>query len=148
MALEIAKEGNPYNLSPVLQKRLKQFQRIDDNTKKFQMIIEIGKKLPALDLAEKTEDNQVKGCTSLTYVKGDIESGALAYKGESNSHLVKGLLALLVEGFNGLSPQQMLDIDPKFIEEMGLNQTLTASRANGFMNTYMMMKNIAIGYLN
>ena len=68
------------------------------------------------------------------------------FQGESNSHLVQGLLALLIDGFNGVSPEEVLAVDPAFIEDMGLAQTLTASRANGFMNTYAMVQEIARKY--
>jgi cysteine desulfuration protein SufE len=138
--------SNPYNLSPVLLKRFEQFKKINDNNKKFERIIELGKKLAPFDPKLKIETNQVKGCASLTYISGFCEDGLMQYQGESSSHLVKGLLALLIEGFSGLKPEEVLSVDPKFIEDMGLAQALTASRANGFMNTYMMMIDIARRY--
>jgi len=138
---------NPYNLSPNLLKRFEQFKKIDDKTKMFERIIALGKRLPAFDLSLKTEENQVKGCVSLTYIAAKLKEGKVYYTGESNSHLVQGLLALLIEGFSGLSPSEILLIDIKFIEDMGLSETLTASRANGFVNTYNMMQNYAKGML-
>ena len=139
---------NPYKLPPILLKRFNQFAKIDDNTKKFQRIIELGKKLPTLADELRTEDNQVKGCTSLTYICGaKQEDGSMSFEGDSNSHLVKGLLALLIEGINGQKAEDIVQIDPAFIEGIGLSQTLTASRANGFVNTYHMVKNIAYNYL-
>jgi cysteine desulfuration protein SufE len=134
---------NPYNLPPNLLKRFEQFKKIDDKTKMFERVIALGKRLPAFDLTLKTEENQVKGCVSLTYIAAKLEDAKVYYTGESNSHLVQGLLALLIEGFSGLSPSEILLIDIKFIEDMGLSQTLTASRANGFVNTYNMMQNYA-----
>ena len=136
-------EENPYKLTPILLKRFHQFKKLGDKTKMFERIIALGKKLAPFDAAMKTEDNQVKGCVSLTYITGESKDGAMYFQGESNSHLVQGLLALLVDGFSGSSPEDILAVDPKFIEEMGLAQTLTASRANGFMNTYAMVQNIA-----
>ena len=134
---------NPYNLPPVLLKRFGQFQRIDDNTKRFQRIIEIGKKLEAFPQELKTEANQVQGCASLTYIKGKCINNKMHYLGDSNSHLVKGLVALLVEGFNDQSPEDIEKINPEFMTAMGLAETLTTSRADGFMNTFLMMKKIA-----
>lgn len=134
---------NQYNLPPTLLKRYNQFKRIQDNNKRFQTIIEMGKKLPALEEEFKIEKHEVHGCTSLTHVKGDLVDGKMHYKGDSNSHIVKGLITLLITGFNEQSPEDILKIDPKFIEEMGLSQTLTVSRANGFMNAFLTMKGIA-----
>lgn len=137
---------NPYKLTPTLEKRYQQFAKIDDKTKRFERIIQLGKKLPPYSEEYKTEENQVKGCASLTYIRGEFQDELIFYEGWSNSHLVLGLLALLVEGMSGYSPDEILRIDPGFIEGMGLSQTLTASRANGFMNTFTMMRNIAATY--
>lgn len=134
---------NIYQLTPTLEKRYQQFAKIDDKTKRFERIIQLGKKLAPYEEEYKTEENQVKGCASLTYIHGELKDGLMFYHGWSNSHLVLGLLALLVEGMSGYSPEDVLRIDPGFIEGMGLSQTLTASRANGFMNTFNMMQNIA-----
>ncbi len=134
---------NPYQLTPTLEKRYQQFAKIDDKTKRFERIIELGKKLAPYPEEYKTEENQVKGCASLTYIRGEVKDGLVFYYGWSNSHLVSGLLALLVEGMSGSSPETILKIDPEFIEGMGLSQTLTASRANGFINTFTMMRQIA-----
>lgn len=133
----------------MLLKRFHQFKKIDDATKRFERIIALGKKLPDLNPALKTEPNQVKGCASLTYVIGNLDaSGLMKYEGDSNSLLVKGLLALLIEGFTGESPYEILKVDPRFMEEMGLSQALTASRASGFINTFNMMKEIAAREIN
>lgn len=133
-----------YNLTEVLDKRFHQFKKITDKDKRFERIIQLGKKLEDLPDDYKTEANQVHGCASLVYIVGKEEDGLMQYQGWSNSHLIKGLIALLIEGMNNNSAKQVLEIDPAFIEEMGLAQTLTASRANGFINTFNMMKRIAI----
>ena len=137
--------NNLYQLTPTLEKRYHQFAKIDDKTKRFERIIQLGKKLAPYDDEYKTEENQVKGCASLTYIRGEIKDGLVFYSGWSNSHLVLGLLALLIEGMSGCTPDEILKVQPEFIEGMGLSQTLTASRANGFMNTFGMMQNIARG---
>lgn len=136
-------QENPYKLTPMLLKRFHQFKKLGDKTKMFERIIALGKKLAPFDQSKKLDENQVKGCVSLTYITGGLEDGKLSFQGESNSHLVQGLLALLIDGFTGTSPEEVLAVDPRFIEEMGLAQTLTASRANGFMNTYSMVQDIA-----
>lgn len=132
-----------YQLTEILDKRFHQFKKITDKDKRFERIIQLGKRLADFPEEFKTEANQVHGCASLVYVTGKKENNVICFQGWSNSHLVKGLIALLVEGMNENSPEQILAIDPAFIEEMGLAQTLTASRANGFINAFNMMKEIA-----
>ncbi|MDA0772777.1 MAG: SufE family protein [Cyanobacteria bacterium] len=134
---------NPFKLPTILLKRFNQFKKIQDKDKRFERIIQLGKRLENYPEELKTEENQVKGCASLTYISGKLINDQLQYQGWSNSHLVLGLLALLIEGINGSTPQEVLDIDPAFIAAMGIGQTLTASRANGFMNTFNMMCAIA-----
>ena len=134
---------NPYNLPPKLLKKFHQFKRVNDNTKRFVAIIEYGKKLAHLEESFKTEENQVHGCNSLTYITGECINGKMQYKGDSNSHLVKGLVALLIDGMNDQSPEDISKVDPEFMTAMGLAETLTASRADGFMNTFLLMKKIA-----
>lgn len=139
----ISEANNPYQLPPVLIKRYNQFTKIDDKDKRFERIIQLGKQIGLYPEALKTEANQVKGCASLTYIHGNFQNGIINYQGWSNSHLVLGLLALLIEGLSGQSPSAILKVNPNFIEGMGLSQTLTASRANGFINTFNMMQAIA-----
>lgn len=135
---------NKFNLTETLLKRYRQFAKIDDNTKRFERIIELGKRLPAFPEELKTEENIVHGCASLVYIYGEKKEGKIIYQGWSNSHLVLGLLALLIEGLTEHNPDTILNVDPAFIEGMGLSQTLTASRANGFMNTFNKMREIAL----
>ena len=132
-----------FQLTEVLDKRFNQFKKITDKDKRFERIIELGKKLTNFPEELKTEENQVHGCASLVYIVGQKIDGLMQYNGWSNSHLVKGLVALLVEGMNNNSPQDVLNINPAFIEDMGISQTLTASRANGFINAFNLMKEIA-----
>lgn len=132
-----------FQLTEVLDKRFNQFKKITDKDKRFERIIELGKKLTNFPEELKTEENQVHGCASLVYIVGQKIDGLMQYNGWSNSHLVKGLVALLVEGMNNNSPQDVMNINPAFIEDMGISQTLTASRANGFINAFNLMKEIA-----
>jgi cysteine desulfuration protein SufE len=127
---------NKFKLTEKLEKRFLQFQKITDKDKRFERIIELGKKLKDFDPADKTTENQVHGCASLVYITGKKIDNKMQFQGWSNSHLVKGLVALLIEGMNDNSTEAILAINPAFIEEMGIAQTLTASRANGFLNTY------------
>jgi len=138
--------ANPHHLPPLLLKRSEQFARIADTTTKFERIIELGKRLAAYPDALRTDEHQVKGCTSLTYIYGELKNGLMQFQGDSNSSLVRGLLALLVESCNGIKPEEVARIDPRFVEAMGLSEALTMSRANGFANTLMMMQKIASKY--
>ncbi len=94
----------------------------------------------------KTENNKVKGCVSQVYITASLEDGKVCYQGDSDAQLVKGLVAFLIEGLNNLPPEEIVRVEPDFIEDTGLKVSLTPSRANGFFNIFQMMKNKALGF--
>jgi cysteine desulfuration protein SufE len=94
----------------------------------------------------KTPENKVHGCVSQVYITAAIKEGKVWYQGDSDAQLVKGLVALLIEGLNGLPPQEILQVTPNFIEETGLKMSLTPSRANGFYNIFQMMQKKALAF--
>jgi cysteine desulfuration protein SufE len=94
----------------------------------------------------KTPENKVNGCVSQVYITANLENGKVWYQGDSDAQLVKGLVALLIEGLNGLTPQEIIEVTPNFIEDTGLKVSLTPSRANGFYNIFQTMKKKALGF--
>lgn len=77
---------------------------------------------------------------SQVYITANLADGKVLYQGDSDAQLVKGLVGLLVEGLSGLTPAEIVTITPDFIQDTGLNVSLTPSRANGFYNIFQMMK--------
>jgi cysteine desulfuration protein SufE len=88
---------------------------------------------------------KVRGCVSQVYVVAQLVEGKLHWQGESDAAITKGLLALLIEGLEGLTPAEALAIDPAFLAATGLQASLTPSRANGFLNIFRMMQAQAKG---
>ncbi len=97
----------------------------------------------------KIPDNKVPGCVSQVYVIADLdENGKVQFQGDSDSQLTKGLVALLIRGLNGLESAEIEKIAPDFIQETGLQASLTPSRANGFYNIFKTMQQKAIATQN
>ena len=115
------------------------FELLDDWEDRYRYIIELGRKLPPLPASAKTEANKVRGCASQVWLDRTLDGTAgtpdvrLLYAGESDSHIVQGLIAILLALANGATAQEILamDIGASFAG-LGLNEHLTPQRSNGF----------------
>lgn len=134
------------SLPPKLAKIVERFQRRSNPKQKYEQLLWYAKKLPAMPESGKTEANKVKGCVSQVYITANLEDGKVCYQGDSDAQLVKGLVAFLIEGLNNLTPEEIMGVEPDFIEDTGLKVSLTPSRANGFFNIFQMMKKKASGF--
>ena len=121
---------------------IKEFEQLNDWQAKYSKIIAMGKELPSLPEEYKTEDLKVKGCQSQVWIKAEVnQEGGIEYKGESDSMIVQGLLALLIRVYSGRKSGEILSIHPSFLEDLGLKKHLSPNRANG---VYAMVKQILL----
>jgi len=129
--------------SDSLDNLIERLQSTSDPKRRYEYILWLAKKLPELTEDLHLETTKVKGCISEVYVLGILINGKIQWKGYSDALITKGLLAFLIKGLNDLTPFEVLSIDPKFIEMTGLSKSLTPSRANGFLNIFLKMKDQA-----
>jgi cysteine desulfuration protein SufE len=132
------------SLPPALAKIVQRFQRASDPKRRYEQLIWYGQKLTDFPETGKVPENKVPGCVSQVYITAALDDGKLVYQGDSDSQLTKGLVGLLVEGLNGLTPTEIVQLTPDFIQETGLNVSLTPSRANGFYNIFKTMQKKAL----
>jgi cysteine desulfuration protein SufE len=111
-----------------------------DPKRRYEYVLWLAKRLEPLPDELRTDHRKVRGCVSQVYVVGNLVEGKLHWQGDSDAQITKGLLALLIEGLEGLSPTQVVAIDPAFIAATGLQASLTPSRANGFLNILRAMQ--------
>ena len=112
----------------------------NDPKRRYEYVLWLAKGLDPLPDELRQESFKVKGCVSQVYVVGHLVDGRLHWQGDSDAAITKGLLALLIKGLEGLTPQQAATIDPGFIAQTGLQASLTPSRANGFINIFRTMQ--------
>jgi cysteine desulfuration protein SufE len=132
----------PDSLARIVQR----FKRYTNPKQGYELLITLAKRLPAFPEEQKLSENKVQGCVSQVYITAELKDGKVVYQGDSDSQLVKGLVALLVEGLSGLTPSEILKVTPDFIQETGLNVSLTPSRANGFYNIFKLMRERALTF--
>ncbi|MBL1211607.1 SufE family protein, partial [Geminocystis sp. GBBB08] len=125
-------------------KIVEKFKRHDNPKQKYEQLLWYAKKLAPMAEEEKTEENKVLGCVSQVYITSKLDQDKIFYQGDSDAQLVKGLVAFLIEGLNGLTPIEIITLTPDFIEETGLQVSLTPSRANGFYNIFKKMQQQAL----
>jgi cysteine desulfuration protein SufE len=133
-------------LPDALARIVERFQKRSNPKQRYEQLLWYAKRLKEMPEEDKMPENKVPGCTSVVYITANLEDGKVWYQGDSDAQLVKGLVALLIEGLNGLAPEEILQVSPDFIQDMGLNVSLTPSRANGFYNIFQTMKKKALGY--
>ena len=139
------KEKAPINTygSDSLDNLIERLQSTSDSKRRYEYILWLSKSLPELTEDFHLETVKVKGCISEVYVLGTLLNGKIQWKGYSDALITKGLLAFLIKGLNDLTPFEVVSIDEKFIEMTGLSKSLTPSRANGFLNIFLKMKDQA-----
>ena len=98
---------------------------------RYQYLIDLGRKLPALDDAEKTDDKLLAGCQSQVWLLLEGDAGQVTIRANSDAAIVSGLIALLIQVYSGCTAQQIADTEPYFIQKIGLSDHLSPTRANG-----------------
>ncbi len=137
-----AQTSLPANLDRIVQR----FKKRSNPKQRYEQLLWYAKKLEEMPQEDKTPENKVSGCVSQVYITANLEDGKVLYQGDSDAQLVKGLVALLIQGLNGLPPEEIVQVTPDFIEETGLKVSLTPSRANGFYNIFRTMQKKALGF--
>ncbi len=125
---------------------VEEFSLFDNQNDKYSYIIEMGKKLPALDESHKIDKNIIKGCQSKVWLHPELEEGAVRYEVDSDALIVRGLISLLVRVLSEQSPEDILEADLFFIREIGLDQMLSMTRSNGLAAMVKQMKLYALAY--
>lgn len=126
--------------SAALDRIVERLSASTDPRRRYEYVLWLAKKLAPLPEELRQDAFKVRGCVSQVYVVGSLADGQLHWQGDSDAQITKGLLALLIEGLEGLTPAQVAAIDPAFLSATGLQASLTPSRANGFLNIFRMMQ--------
>ena len=126
--------------SEALDRMVEKLGSTADPKRRYEYVLWLAKKLEPMPADQQTEAIQVKGCVSQVFVQGRLDDGLMRWRGDSDALITKGLLALLIQGLDGLTPEQVQSMDPAFIAATGLQASLTPSRANGFLNILRSMQ--------
>lgn len=123
-----------------------EFALFDDWMQRYEYMIELGKSLPLIAPKYKTDDHIIKGCQSKVWVHAELEKDKIAFTADSDAIITKGIIAILIRVFSNQHPKDILAADTTFIDEIGLKEHLSPTRANGLVSMIKQLKMYAIAY--
>ena len=125
------------------QQVIEDFSSYDEWLDKYEYLIELGKGLDALPEEKKTEGRLIKGCQSRVWLDSELKDGRLYFSADSDAIITKGIISLLIGIYSGATPQEISADDFGFVEEIGLRENLSPTRAGGLASMIQTIKEIA-----
>jgi cysteine desulfuration protein SufE len=133
-------------IEAIQEELIDEFSMFDDWMQRYEYMIELGKSLPLIDENLKTDDKLIKGCQSKVWLNSEMKNGKIIFTADSDAIITKGIIAVLVRVFSNQKPQAILDANTDFIDEIGLKEHLSPTRANGLVSMIKQMKMYALAY--
>jgi cysteine desulfuration protein SufE len=131
-------------IKEIQEEIIDEFSMFDDWMERYEYIIELGKSLPIIDAAYKLDENLIKGCQSKVWLYSELENDTIKYTADSDAILTKGIVALLLRVYSDQKPEAILTAETNFIDEIGLKEHLSPTRANGLVSMVKQIKMYAI----
>ncbi|GAB5398601.1 MAG: SufE family protein [Aureisphaera sp.] len=138
------KETRP--IEALQEELIDEFSLFDDWMDKYEHLIELGKSLPLIEPDLKTEDKLIKGCQSKVWLHSELEGDKIIFTADSDAIITKGIIAVLIRAFSNQTPDSIVHADTSFIDEIGLKEHLSPTRANGLVSMIKQMKLYAVAY--
>jgi len=132
------------SINEIEKEIISDFQMFDDWTAKYEYLIELGKSLPEINDENKTDENLIKGCQSRVWLHAKKNEDKIIFTADSDAIMTKGIIALLIKVLSNQKPEDIAKSDVNFIKEIGLQNQLSVTRANGLVSMIKQMKIYAI----
>jgi cysteine desulfuration protein SufE len=123
-----------------------EFSMFEDWMQRYEYMIDLGKSLPIIEEDLKTEDLIIKGCQSKVWLNASLEGEKLIFTADSDAIITKGIIAILIRVFSNQKPIDILSANTNFIDEIGLTEHLSPTRANGLVSMIKQLKIYAVAY--
>ena len=133
-------------IEAIQEELIDEFSMFEDWMQRYEYMIDLGKSLPLIDENLKTDDKLIKGCQSKVWLNAEIEDSKIIFTADSDAIITKGIIAVLVRVFSNQKPQAILEANTDFIDEIGLKEHLSPTRANGLVSMIKQMKMYALAY--
>jgi len=123
-----------------------EFSMFDEWDERYQYVIDLGKSLPLIEPGYKTDNNIIKGCQSKVWLHAEQQDGNVVFTADSDAILTKGLIAIMIRVFSNQKPEAILEANTDFVDEIGLKEHLSATRANGLVSMIKQIKMYALAF--
>lgn len=133
-------------IKQIQEEIIDEFSFFDDWTERYEYIIDLGKTLPLIDEEYKKDENLIKGCQSKVWLHAEKKGNQIVFTADSDAILTKGIIALMIRVFSNQTPESIINEDPYFINEIGLKEHLSPTRANGLVSMIKQIKLYAIAF--
>lgn len=133
-------------IEEIQQDLIEEFSMFDDWMEKYEYMIDLGKTLPKIDESLKTDDKLIKGCQSKVWLNAELENDKVKFTADSDAIITKGIVAILIRAFSNQTPEAILQADTQFIDQIGLKEHLSPTRANGLVSMLKQLKLYAAAY--
>ncbi|NND16672.1 MAG: SufE family protein [Eudoraea sp.] len=133
-------------ISEIQEEIIEEFEMFDDWTQRYEHMIDLGRSLPLIEEEYKVDDNLIKGCQSKVWVHAEMEDDKLVFTADSDAIITKGIIGILVRVLSHQKPQDIIESEMGFIDEIGLKEHLSPTRANGLVNMIKQLKLYAVAY--
>ena len=119
----------------------------DDWEARYEYLIDLGRTLPVIDAALKTDERIIKGCQSRVWLESKFENGSMNFTADSDAIITKGMVALMIRAMNKQTPEDIIKAPLAFVDKIGLKEHLSPTRANGLVSMIQRMKSDSLRYL-
>ena len=133
-------------IKAIQEELIEEFAMFDDWMQRYEYMIDLGKSLPLIDKQNKTDDRVIKGCQSKVWLDADLKGDKMVFSADSDAIITKGIIAILIRTFNNQTPAAILNSNTDFIDQIGLKEHLSATRANGLTSMIKKLKLYATAY--
>ena len=131
-------------IKSIQEEVIDEFLLFDDWMQKYEYMIDLGKSLPLINDNNKTDDRLIKGCQSKVWLDAELKNGKINYTADSDAIITKGIIAILLRVFSNQTPDAILSANTDFIDEIGLKEHLSPTRANGLVSMIKQLKIYAL----
>ena len=123
-----------------------EFSLFDDWMQRYEYMIDLGKDLPLIDESKKTNDRLIKGCQSKVWLDAEYKNDMVTFTADSDAIITKGIIAILLRVYSNQSPDDIINANEGFIDQIGLKEHLSPTRANGLVSMVKQLKLYALAF--